>query len=265
MTIRHSYGLILIGLTIRILRNISLTTDVEFILSQITKLEAELKTAEFTVSLTAMNQLNKLIKAIATIKAQGKTEKPSLETKNNITDEMEHVEKVVFAEAITKKIYVIPERRYNGNYLLNEPNKLLKDSIFGKLTDMAKFDFSAACRCLSFGEGTACAFHILRATEDTLKQYYFLHKKTKRLSKPMWGPMTIELRAKRSNRPDETILATLDLVRTAYRNPTQHPLAKYDIDSAQDLFGVCVDLINKMGAELSIVPPNVPLHPISNP
>ena len=66
----------------------------------------------------------------------------------------------------------------------------------------------------------------------------------------MWGPMTSELRAKKSNKPSDTILNSLDLVRTSYRNPTQHPESKYDIESAQDLFGVCIDLINKMAIEL---------------
>jgi hypothetical protein len=66
----------------------------------------------------------------------------------------------------------------------------------------------------------------------------------------MWGPMSAQLRALTSNKPSETILNTLDLVRVSYRNPTQHPEAKYDIESAQDLLGVCIDLINKMASEL---------------
>jgi hypothetical protein len=103
---------------------------------------------------------------------------------------------------------------------------------------------------LSFGEGTAAAFHILRATEDTLKQYYLFFKKTKRVKKPMWGPMTNELHSNRAPRPPDDILSALDHVRTFYRNPAQHPEADYDIESAQDLFGVCIDLISKMGSQL---------------
>ena len=66
----------------------------------------------------------------------------------------------------------------------------------------------------------------------------------------MWGPMTDELRAKKTNKPDETTLSALDVVRISYRNPTQHPQVKYDIESAQDLLGVCIDLLNKMAKEI---------------
>ena len=66
----------------------------------------------------------------------------------------------------------------------------------------------------------------------------------------MWGPMTNELRAKKSKKPPDVVLNSLDLVRTSYRNPTQHPDATYDIQSAQDLMGVCIDLVNRMTSEL---------------
>lgn len=128
--------------------------------------------------------------------------------------------------------------------------KLLKKGVFEKLTKIAKNDFRSSCRCLLFGEATAAAFHVLRATEEVLRLYYFSHKKSKRLKKPMWGPMTLELRNKKKNKPPDVTLASLDLVREKYRNPTQHPDAAYDVESAQDLLGVCIDLINKMAEEL---------------
>lgn len=133
---------------------------------------------------------------------------------------------------------------------MKDQSKLFKDKVFTKLSDLTRYDIGSSCRCLLFGEGTACAFHILRATEGVLKQYYFRHKKTKRLVNPMWGPMTAELRAKKTNKVPDVVLKSLDLVRSSYRNPTQHPDATYDIESAQDLMGVCIDLINKMALDL---------------
>lgn len=170
--------------------------------------------------------------------------------KKEVHDAIVTIEKIVFSEACITEYYVIPERRFNGDYLLSKPMNLLKKGVFEKLSEMAIFDFTASCKCLLYGEGTACAFHILRATEETLKHYYYLYKKTNRLKKPMWGPMTNELRSKKGIKPDNIILDTLDLVRNSYRNPTQHPVVRYDIDEAQDLFGICIDLINKMGVEL---------------
>lgn len=246
MKTRDTYGLIYIGLLIRGLRNITKTDDVKFVLDGLTSLENALEEAELFVSLNAVRCLNELQDSIEELKKMTTTEEIGQKISDSLTKEMNAIEKIVFSESTTKKIYVIPQRRYNEKFLLDEPHKLLKTGAFDKFSEMGKFDFSSACRCLSFGEGTACAFHILRATEDTLKVMYFHFKRTNRLEKPMWGPMTTELRAKREPKPDETILDTLDVIRNSYRNPTQHPQVTYDIDSAQDLFGLCLDILSKM-------------------
>jgi hypothetical protein len=167
-----------------------------------------------------------------------------------LVDQSTILENVAFAEALTKKIYILPSRRFNTEYLLAEPQKLLKEGAYDKLEEIAKIDFASSCRCILFGEATAAAFHILRVTESVLKSYYFHHRRQNRIAKPMWGPMIDQLKSKTKNKPPTALLASLDLIRTAYRNPTQHPEATYEIDSAQDLFGVCLDAIGKMTDEL---------------
>jgi hypothetical protein len=235
------------GLCIRLLRNVNLKSKAEYVIIHIEKLVKELENASFIVSIAGANSVRSLLKELKELEADKEI---GADISGRMSRQMDIFEKIVFAEAQTKKIYVISDRRFNSDYLLNGQDKLLKDGIFSKLSEVAKFDFVSSCRCLVFGESTASAFHILRASEDVLKNYYFLHKKRDRLKVPMWGPMTKELRAKKRNLPPAVILDSLDLVRNSYRNPTQHPEAMYDINSAQDLFGVCLDLINKMGAEL---------------
>ncbi len=66
----------------------------------------------------------------------------------------------------------------------------------------------------------------------------------------MWTNMLDQLKAKKRDKPPKPLLDSLDMIRANYRNPTQHPEATYNIDSAQDLMGVCVDLINKMTKDL---------------
>ena len=66
----------------------------------------------------------------------------------------------------------------------------------------------------------------------------------------MWGPMISALRPKSRNKPPANILDTLDLVRVTYRNPTQHPETRYDVESAQDLMGLCISVISDMADEL---------------
>ncbi len=49
--------------------------------------------------------------------------------------------------------------------------------------------------------------------------------------------------------PDKHLINQLKHIKDSFRNPTQHPEKLYSVDEAQDLFGICIDVINKM-AEL---------------
>lgn len=249
MLIQSSYNYILIGLRLRYLQNVTtynLSKDATEIIVDLKKGFIE---AGFQVSASAMDgqSYSTMNAALASIDP---THKLDAETVKLIKGVFATIEKVVFAEATIKNIYVLPNRRFNSEYLLNEPAKLLRDGAFDKLEEIAKVDITSACRCILFGEATAAAFHALRATESVLKSYYFHHRKQNRLDKPMWAGMIEQLRAKKKNKPPETLLDSLDIIRKAYRNPTQHPEAVYEIDGAQDLFGVCLDSIGKMAVEL---------------
>jgi len=246
MNTTDCYGFIKIGLCIRLLMNVNEKSSAKFVRDYLDVLKDALTNVSFDVSIAGSTIFTEIMKKLGELNDDTVIGKKLCD---KITSEMLSYEKIVFAESLTKRIFLLPQRRYNSDYLLSSPQNLFKKGLFAKLTELAIYDINSACRCILFGEGTAAAFHILRATEDVLKQYYYRHKKEKRLAKPMWGPMTEELRNKKTNKPPDVILDSLDLVRKSYRNPTQHPDATYDIESAQDLFGVCIDLINKMGSE----------------
>lgn len=248
MESRKAYDLIYIGLNIRHLSNVDQSFTCERTINLLKRLEDHLVSAHLKTTISGYNSF--IAPIVEELSNKILTEEIGEDFKKRIRTNIITIENIVFSESSITEYYVIPERRFNGEYLLFKPMLLLKTGVFEKLSDMAIFDFTSSCKCLLYGEGTACAFHILRATEETLKYYYFKYKKTNRLRKPMWGPMTSELRSKRGKRPNDTVLNTLDLVRNSYRNPTQHPEVRYDIEEAQDLFGVCIDLINKMGIEL---------------
>jgi len=249
LIVQNTYVYIQIGLCLRLLRNVSTQSKASLATNTIETLKKKLQQGGFEVSLASMkaDDYGEMIKALAAV-----DEKENLPANIAaiVTKKFATIEGVVFAEAITKKIYTLPSRRFNTEYLLSDPKSLLKAGAFEKLEEIAKTDFASSCRCILFGEATAAAFHILRATESVLKSYYFHHRRQKRLPKPMWANMVDQLKAKAKNKPPANLLASLDLIRTAYRNPTQHPEAIYEIDSAQDLFGVCLDVIGKMAEEL---------------
>lgn len=245
----NSYPYILIGLVTRLLANVSETYPSKHAKNNVLTLRLQLKELGYTVTLGFMTggtyvAMERAIFAIP-------DDEPIGALYSQVISLFRTFENVLYAEATTKQLYVLPTRRFNSDILLSDPGKLLKPGAFAKLEDIAKGDLASAGRCILFGEATAASFHLLRATESVLTSYYFHHRRQKRLLKPMWGPMTDQLRTKKSNKPPKTLLDTLDMIRNSYRNPTQHPTATYEIDGAQDLMGVCLDAIGKMANELS--------------
>lgn len=117
--------------------------------------------------------------------------------------------------------------------------------VFNKLPEIAIKDFDEAGKCIAFERSTAAAFHLLRATESVLRNYYLSIVKRNRVSPLNWGPMLKSLRS-RKKRPDDVLLDHLDGIRRNFRNPTQHPEKVYDINEAQDLLGICIDVVNRM-------------------
>ena len=141
--------------------------------------------------------------------------------------------------------YILSEKRLGLKKLIEDVSQLFSMGIFDKLSIIAKKDFSEAGKCLAFERPTAAAFHILRATEDAVKNYYLKKiKKKDRIKELLWGPMIIQLRAKK-NIP-KALLDSLDNIRSNFRNPTLHPELIYTMDEAQDLFSVCIDAVTRI-------------------
>lgn len=250
MLVKSSYEPISLGLWIRTLNSATPASTKEWATEAFKKMHALLLSNDLRVSLAYTNgdKYGDTIKSLNGLQSDNAPIGALIASK--ISERMQALEQVVFAESATKKIYILPDRRFNTEYLLNNPSKLLKDGAFEKLDEIAQHDINGACKCLLFGQSTAAAFHILRATESVLKSYYFHHRKKDRLKKPMWADMVSQLQAKKVGKPSLGLLKSLDNIRQTYRNPTQHPEAIYDIDRVQDLFGVCLDVIGQMADEL---------------
>ena len=60
----------------------------------------------------------------------------------------------------------------------------------------------------------------------------------------------IEHLEKRRDAPLKPLMDNLDNIRVNFRNPTQHPEARYDMDGAQDLLSISIDVVNRMIKDL---------------
>ena len=159
----------------------------------------------------------------------------------------------LMAEAAGNTAFIVTDKRIDVTKLLSDVAGLLAPNIYGSLPAIAKYDFEQAGRCIAFELPTSAAFHILRATESVLRHFYCSVVRQKR-AELLWGPMVNSLR-QRSKPPPAPLLDNLDNIRRSFRNPTQHPEKTYDIQEVQDLFGLCVDVVNRMVASSAWTPP----------
>lgn len=158
---------------------------------------------------------------------------------------MESIRNTLFAEAEGNIAFIVTDKRIDIKKLLSDIPGLFALHVYSRLPEIAQKDFTQAGRCISFELPTAAAFHLLRGTEAILRHFYLCIVKRKRVKPLLWGPMVQALRARRKP-PNEILLNNLDNIRHSFRNPTLHPEKCYDIDQVQDLFSLCVDVVNRM-------------------
>lgn len=240
---KHSgYSLIKIGLWVRCLQQAE-TFTLEDVRSGVNTILPEFDKFQLNVSKSGSAELKKFIDNLSSI---GDDETLGSDRAEELGDLMLNLENIIFAEAEIKYYYVITDKRYNTDYLMDQPEKLFRDGVFERLPKLSRYDFIEGFKCMTFEIPTAAAFHILRATEGVLKDCYFSNVKRKRVKTPMWGNMLKQLKERKKKRLPGVLLRCLDNIRESYRNPTSHPEAVYNIDEAEDLLGLCIDVTNKM-------------------
>ncbi len=176
----------------------------------------------------------------------------TVEQVTRLRDYIGYLRETLLAEASTFNAYILTEKRMDARRLVEKPESFLRQETFAKLPPVAHYDIKQAGKCIAFETPTAGAFHLLRATEDTLRAYYQCFIKRSRLSNPTWGDVIKALRTrKRKPKPDKTLLDHLDNIRFNFRNPTDHPEMIYGMDEVQDLFPLVADVLNRMARELS--------------
>ncbi len=152
------------------------------------------------------------------------------------------------AESRITYAFVVRPKRYATEKLVGGVQTLMAEGCYNALPDIAQIDLTEAGRCIAFECPTAAAFHLMRAVEATLRDFYVDWVRSNRLKEPrLWAAMVGDMR-KRSRRPPEAVLDALDYVRVHFRNPTQHPDVVYSVDEAQDLLNLAIDVINRMVA-----------------
>lgn len=155
------------------------------------------------------------------------------------------LQKTFWAEAGGIHSFFTTDKKILIDKLTSNHEALFPEGVFDELSEIAKYDVKEAGMCIAFERSTAAAFHILRATEDILRMLYCCCVKRGRVKVSTWGNITKDLEKKRK-KPSNAIMKNLDYIRSNFRNPTIHPEVRHDIEEAQSLFILCIDVISKM-------------------
>lgn len=244
---------IYVGTAVRFLIDVESGWEIHgdgMIIENIDNLRAGLERAGLLVSVNGWDIAFKTIRT-----ALGKQPAGYTTTKadaKEIENAAKTVREMIDAEAMSKFAFFTSDRRYPVDKLLDNVAGLLGDGIYHRLSEVARIDLQEAGRCIVFNLPTAAAFHALRATEEILRRFYERSvTKKNRLAVPWLWKSVINDLAKRP-KPPVALLQTLDNIRFNQRNPTDHPEKVWDIDEAQDVFGLCIQAIREM---IKLTPP----------
>lgn len=170
---------------------------------------------------------------------------------SRLQEKLEKIDNILDAELSTKVGYIPSEKRYQLKYMIKDIGCLFAKGVYNYLPNIASFDFKEAGMCIALDRYTACAFHALRGTEDTLKLYYIKLLKKTTTGRKTWGTFVNEIRKGNFKpAPPEELLINLDSLRKYYRNQTQHPVLIYTSDEALDLLGLCIKTVNEIIQDL---------------
>lgn len=158
-------------------------------------------------------------------------------------------EPVLSAECDSIDTYVVSRKGiYSTSELIESADDALPSEAREVLPTGAILDLREAGRCLAFDADTACGFHLMRATESVIHEYYVaVTGHTPKRKDRNWGAYVRNLNAHRKSHPeskaDPKLIALLDQIREHHRNVLIHPEETLSPEEALTLFGICQSAI----------------------
>lgn len=140
---------------------------------------------------------------------------------------------------------------YATKSLIGQAEDMFPESVRAKLPQEAIVDVRESGRCLAFDTFTACGFHMLRATETVMHEYYVEVCKTEdpKVKLDNWGAYITALN-KSCDKHAKQVLAILQQIKDNSRNLIMHPERVLSPDDAFTLFEVAKGAIIAMAEKL---------------
>jgi hypothetical protein len=135
---------------------------------------------------------------------------------------------------------------YRTENLINKAYLQIDESIRPLLLPLALNDVTEAGKCLAFRVPTAAAFHLSRAIETGMNQYYEALTGKPFALKDAAKNWAIKTQALKDARAEEKITEFLVHIRKGYRNPITHPDVILEPTEAFNFFPQAISVISMM-------------------
>lgn len=207
---------------------------------------------------TSKNAAKALLAAIGNVIPEDFTEavkdfakRPALTSYDSwlITDALGKFEHVLIEELGILDTYSVSQKGvYSTSDLIENADKIVNQEFKAFFSPEGIIDIQQAGRCLAFNLPTAAAFHILRAVEAVIRQYYAAVVKSTQKSKSRnWGAY---IKGLEECGADKKAIAVIRGIKDNYRNPIIHPEETVTLDEAIALFGISQGAIFTLGTAI---------------
>jgi hypothetical protein len=187
---------------------------------------------------------------------------PSLDYRfQHVIDTAKEFETVLLADMERLLAYYPGQKgNYSTRQLIERAENALPQSALNKISSDARREITESGRCFVFDTPTACGFHIMRATEAVMHEFYL------QVCKPQPEPnerleswAEYIKRFRQSSDPyAKQVAELLQQIKDLNRNPIMHPEVFLNDDQAFKLFELAKSAIIVMAGKLT---PNIVLAP----
>lgn len=166
---------------------------------------------------------------------------------NGITSATESLETVLSNDMPGISAYLVMQKGiYRTEDLIAHADRYFIGDVHRSLPPRAREDVIEAGKCLAYEVPTACAFHMWRAMETVMCEYYKALTSKSVDEADLVKNWDSYIKALNAAKADKKITEFLDHVRKEYRNPQTHPEVTVTLDEAYRLFGAAASSINQM-------------------
>jgi hypothetical protein len=167
-----------------------------------------------------------------------------------ISSPLKEFQTVLVAEMRTLDTYHASQKAlYSTQDLIERAEIVLPETIRGTVPEETINEIRAGGKCLAFELPTACGFHIVRATEAVIREYYQTVVGTvPKVKARNWGSY---IKLLKDRGADGKITTVLEQIKDTYRNPIVHPEDVLEMEDAIILFGMAQGVIVSMMKDIA--------------